>query len=129
MPTPFLQVVLQRHKMDCAVACLAMILGLSYEDVLVAFKHHVIRQGATIRQIQAAAKSLGRPLVWSRRVGDLETDTGVLAVKSTQWSHDHLVILKEGLIVDTDATVWDVDVFLAAYEATPISILRVEEAG
>lgn len=121
-----MQVVLQRHRMDCSVACLAMLFGLPYEDVLVAFAHHVIKQGATIRQTQAAAKFLQRKLVWSRKLGDLETDTGVLVVSSAQWRHDHMVVLKDGLIIDTDATIWDQDVFFAVYEATPISILRLE---
>ena len=125
--TPFLNVIIQRHNNDCSVACLAMLLGLSYEQVMVAFKHNVVRHGSTIRQLQGACRTLGRKLVWSRRLGDLETDTGVLCVRSSKWPHDHLVVLKEGMIIDTDATVWEQDVFLAAYEAKPVSILRLEE--
>ena len=126
---PFLQIVVQRHVMDCSVACLAMLLGKSYEDALMAFDYNVMREGATIRQVKAAAKYLGSPLVWSRKIGDLETDTGILCVRSAHWPNaDHLVVLKDGLIVETDATIWDQDVYMAAYEATPISIMRVEGA-
>jgi hypothetical protein len=112
--------------MDCAVACLAMLFGLAYEDVLIAFTHHVITEGATIRQVKAAARRLQRKLVWSRKLGDLDADMGVLAVRSDRWHTDHLVVLKEGLIIDTDATIWDYDVFLSVYAATPVSILRLE---
>ena len=91
-----------------------------------AFDYNVMREGATIRQVKAAAKYLGVKLTWSRKLGDLETETGVLCVKSQKWCADHLVVIKDGLIVDTDATVWDQDVFMAAYEAVPISIMRVE---
>jgi ABC-type bacteriocin/lantibiotic exporter with double-glycine peptidase domain len=125
--TPFLSIVVQRHKSDCSVACLAMLLGLSYEEVLVAFRHNVIAKGATTRQILGAASRLGRPLRWTRKV-DLEADTGLLALDSKKWPQQHLVVLKDELIVDSDATVWDADVYLAAYEAVPLSIIKAEAA-
>lgn len=127
MHAPTLQVIPQRHDMDCGVACLAMLLGKSYEDVLMSFKHNVVRSGVTLRQLRHAAKRLGFCLSWSRKLGDLDTETGILCVRSVKWRNDHLVVLKDGMIVDTDATIWDQDVFMAAYEATPVSILRVEE--
>ena len=108
--------------MDCAVACLAMFCGVSYEQALLA-SGAVLEKGMQTRKIQATARRLGRPLKFCRTV-DLETDTGLLAVRSVKWKHDHLVVLKEGLVVDTDASLWDVDVFLAAYQATVLSILK-----
>jgi hypothetical protein len=115
--------------MDCAVACLAMVLGVSYEDVLMAFTHNVMREGVTIRQLRNAARRLGYRLQWTRRIGDLETGMGILCVKSPKWTGiDHLVVLKDGLIVDTDATIWDQDVFMSAYEATPTSLMTVEKS-
>jgi ABC-type bacteriocin/lantibiotic exporter with double-glycine peptidase domain len=121
--TPFLSVVPQRSRMDCGVACLAMLCGVSYERALLATRGPVLDQGMRTRQIQATARRLGRALTFCRTV-DLENDTGLLAVRSVQWPHDHLVVLKDGLIVDTDASLWDVDVFLSAYDATVLSILR-----
>lgn len=125
-PTPFLSVIPQRHAMDCAVSCLAMLLGESYEKALTAFRHNVIAQGATTNQIRAAAKVLGRSLRWRRAV-DLESDSGLLAVTSPRWPSHHLVVLKDEMVVDTDATIWEVDVFMAAYDARPLSILTVED--
>lgn len=103
-----------------------MILGKSYEETLMAFDYNVMREGATTRQVKTAARYLGFKLIWSRKLGDLDTETGIICVRSPKWPSDHLVILKDGMIVDTDATVWDQDVYMAAYEATPISIMRVE---
>lgn len=129
MSTPYLQVCIQRHPMDCAVATMAMLLNKSYEEVLVAFSHNVIAQGASIRQIQLAARKLGCRIAWRRGPLDLETDSGVLVVSGAKWKADHLVILKEGLIIDTDATIWEPDVFMAAYEARPLSLLTEEGQG
>lgn len=124
---PFLNVCIQRHKMDCAVATLSMLLGHSYEEVLLAFRHNVIKQGASIRQVQMAARRLKSRLRWSRRAVDLEHDTGIIIVSGSKWKTDHLVLLKEGLIIDTDATIWEPDVFLSAYNVTVSSILTLEE--
>lgn len=126
MSAPYLQVCIQRHPMDCAVATMAMLLNKSYEEVLVAFSHNVIAQGASIRQIQLAGRKLGCRLRWRRGPIDMETDTGMLVVSGLKWRADHLVILKEGLIIDTDATIWEPDVFMAAYEARPLSVLTTE---
>lgn len=126
-PTPFLQVVPQRHQFDCAVACLAMLVGQDYETVLLAFNSLApLVMGVRTRDIKRAAKVLGHQLRFTRRV-DLEHDTGLLAVRSAKWKTEHLVVLKEGLVVDTDATIWDADVFLAAYEATVLSLLTKED--
>lgn len=127
MSAPYLRVCIQRHPMDCAVATMAMLLDKSYEEVLVAFSHNVIVQGASIRQMQLAARKLGHRLCWRRGPIDLETDTGILAISGMKWKADHVVVLKEGLIIDTDATIWEPDVFMAAYEARPLSILTTEE--
>ena len=127
MYTPSLSIIAQRTAMDCAVACLAMLCGVEYEVALAAFRHNVSARGATIRQLQQAARRLKTTLVWSRRRVDVETETGLLCVRSAQWPNDHLVVLKEGQIIDTDWTLWDADVFLAAYKAKPISFLTFKE--
>ncbi len=122
MTSPFLTVIPQRHGMDCGVACLAMLLNVSYELALLAFRKH---EQIIVRDVQTAARRLGTRLRFRRKF-DLETDTGILGVRSPKWDYEHLVVLRDGLVFDTDATVWDVDVFLAAYDATPLSLLVAE---
>jgi hypothetical protein len=123
MSTPILQVVLQRHPLDCAVACLAMLLNVSYEAALLAMGRF---NGAYIREIKAAAKRLGHPLRSTRKF-DLDQDTGILAVRSAKWKTDHVVVLKDGLIVDTDGSIWDHDVYVSVNAITPLSLLVMVE--
>ncbi len=123
--TPFLSVIPQRHKTDCSVACLAMLLGVSYEKALLALKvERVLTHGVMVRHVLQAAKRLGQPLKFRRKF-DLETDTGILGVRSEKWPMEHLVVLKDGFIVDTDATVWEADVYISAYQAKAISLLTL----
>lgn len=123
MSTPLLRVVRQRHKADCGVACLAMLLNVPYEVSLLAFRKH---ENIYIRDVQTAARRLGVRLRLQRKF-DMETDTGILGMRSPQWDYDHLVVLKEGLVVDTDLSLWDVDVFLSTYEAQALSLLVIAE--
>ncbi len=126
MPTA-LSIVSQRTAGDCAVACLAMLLGLSYERVRVAFRRQVERDGASVWQIQAAAERLHRRLRW-RTLVDLETSTGILWVRSAQWrDKHHLVLLKDGHVINTDATLFDVDVYLSVYHAKVEGMLVLVE--
>ncbi len=125
--TPFLQIVPQRHSSDCAVACLAMLLGVSYEAALLAMrKPQAMTCGVKVRDILAAARRLKRPLRFRRKF-DLETDTGIVGLRAAKWPSEHVAILKEGLIVDTDATIWETDCFLAAYDAKAISLLTLQD--
>jgi ABC-type bacteriocin/lantibiotic exporter with double-glycine peptidase domain len=129
MDAPILRVVLQRHSHDCGVACLAMLCGVSYENALVAIAQdqpNVCAVGLWTAEIKKAAKRLGFRLTVKRRI-DLETDTGILNMSSAKWHTDHVVILREGLIVETDGTLWEPDVFLRHHEAR-IGTLLVAEA-
>lgn len=123
-----IRLVLQRTKRDCAVACLASMTGQSYEKTLMAFKHPVYDQGASIRQIQDAARRLGFFSQWSRKV-DFENGQGLLAIgfKEYKVNCDHMVILVSGHIIDLEdpATLWDADDYLEAYKAHALSIITV----
>jgi ABC-type bacteriocin/lantibiotic exporter with double-glycine peptidase domain len=122
MDTPILQVQLQRTPMDCGVAVLAMLLGKSYEGVLVvagSVQPFVLISGMYQKDMRKVARLFG----FSTRVLkcpkiDLEEDTGALAVESPTWNDGlHMVVLKNGLIFDTDGSVWDQEVFRSVYQA------------
>jgi hypothetical protein len=100
-----------------------MLLNVSYEQSLLAFRKH---EQIVVRDVRTAARRLGVRLHILRKF-DLDTDTGILGVRSPKWDYEHLVVLKDGLVFDTDATVWDADVFLAAYDAKVLSLLTVKE--
>lgn len=128
MEAPIIRVVTQRHGNDCSVACLAMLLGVSYENALVAIAQDepdVCMNGVWARHLYRAAKRLGYRLT-RKRVVDLETDTGLLRVFNKKLSH--LVVLKQGLIFDTDACVYDADVYVSTYKVRFGSLYVAEAA-
>ena len=116
---------LQREAADCGIAALSMLLGVSYEDVLRATtltdRSHG-RKGLWTRTLQRIAKRLGYTLL-VRRTFDLEQDYGLLRLP------DHAAILRNGLVIDTDATVWDADEYLAVRQVKQANcqLLVVEE--
>lgn len=122
-----MRVIAQRYQMDCAVACLAMLVGVSYEESLLSFDHMVHREGASIARIKAAAKRLGHPLKWARRVVNLEEETGMLCINPKGDRSWHMVILWSGHIVDTDYTIWETDVYLKTNPARVVGILTLVE--
>jgi hypothetical protein len=129
MSLPFVNLVIQRGKADCGIASLAMLLGLQYEDVFAVAitkkypsPHH---RGMYSRQIIATAKRLGTTLTL-RRTWDLESSCGLLTVEKTDKQPDefaqHLVLLKFGLIFDTDGIVWECDDYFRQLGFRPVSI-------
>jgi hypothetical protein len=106
---PVLRVVTAREHSDCAIVALAMYLGASYEDVLRAVtlseKHHG-KRGLWSTGIIRAAKALGHTLK-RRRYVDLDNDYGILRLP------EHAAVLRNGLVIDCDGTVWDADAYLS----------------
>ena len=128
---PIVQIQVQRAEGDCAIVALSMYLGIGYEDVLAAAvkvtgrrAHH---SGLFTRDMKAAAKRLGTPLIL-KRVFDLDSACGVLALRRTttqgeKHQEEHAVLLRAGLVFDTDGTVWELETFLAHYEYRVLSLL------
>lgn len=129
MDAPILRMVLQRHPRDCGVAVLAMLCGVSYEEALVAVSAEapmVLTHGLTTQQLVGAARRLGYRLRRTKRY-DVETDTGALCVQNPRWPTDHLVVLAEDRIIETDGLLWEPDTFFKHYHAKP-GVLFVAEA-
>lgn len=130
MDAPILRVEIQRTMMDCSIAVLAMLLGRSYEEVLQTASRiipNVLECGSTWPEMRKVAKKLGYTTKIKKgpRIS-LTDDVGALSVRAENWKSDHLVVLKEGLIVDTDGTIWDVDVFLSSHHARSLSLMVFE---
>ncbi len=130
MDAPILRVELQRTEMDCGIATLAMLTGESYEEVLVIAAQiapTLLQSGMTWVQMKKVARKLGfGAKVKRKRAIDLENDTGILCVNSPKWKADHVVVLREGLIIDTDGSLWEPTVFLSAHSAKVMSLLVLE---
>lgn len=127
MQAPTLKIIASRAPSDCAVCCIAMLCGLTYDKALEGFHHNVSVMGATGHQIIKASKRLKRPLKWKKAPIDVENQTGVLMIEAAKWDFNHLVVLKEGQVIDTDSTLWDVDIFLETYKAKPVGLFTLRE--
>lgn len=111
----------QRGGNDCAVAALAMLLGVDYLAVLHACEkrhYHVHKQGLTSNGIVKIAAGFKLPL-GNRRVLNLPEDgVGILTVR--RGNTYHAVLFFHGLICDPcDGVVWEGDTFLKVSRYKP----------
>ena len=128
MNLPLVSMIPQRHIGDCGVAALAMLLGVTYEDALLALGSEVpsvLRRGVWFTELQRAAARLGVTLV-QKRTYDLELAEGILQIIYKP-KVEHVVVLREGLFFDTDFTVWKPDEFLKAKRAKAGALLVRED--
>lgn len=105
-------VVRPEEGADCAIICLSFFfLGEPYDDVLRVVAHvdkDMGKAGLTTRQIKKVAKALGHPLRTKKRV-NFDDDYGILMFTN------HVVVLRNGLIFDTNGTVMDYQDYALAY--------------
>lgn len=123
-PAPVNRIESRRQSDDCAVWAIAVYLGLPYEQVfskMMKKDRHRGRNGLGVATMQRIAQSLGHPLMLKKRSEDLHEEYAILLVE------DHAVVLRNGLVFDTDATVWDVDEWLRAEDYTCCGLLVAEE--
>lgn len=115
---------MQRSTIDCAIACLTMLLGLPYADI--AAKVRLRGRGLSGEQMRRAAKTLGRPLRWESRttVEDL-TQPAILVFRDTTTRDYHAVIWVSGTVYDPATGDWwtDDDIFLAHHTAEMVGAL------
>lgn len=119
----------QRHPADCGPAALAMYLGVSYEDVLLAIGSDVtdlLRRGMWFTELTRAAAKFGVTL--KRKVQwDADVDEGIAQIRFRSGPH-HVVLLRAGLFFDTDFTVWEPSDLLKEKRGRPGSLLmRVDD--
>lgn len=116
-----------REASDCAVAALAMFLGISYEDALRATvevdRRHQGRVGLMVSQIKRIAAAFGTTLKLKKTVDD--DDYGILILT------DHALVVRNGLAFDPafeGVAVWDLDDYIkaASRRRTTISGRRVK---
>jgi len=118
---------------NIGLEALAMLIGHSYEDI---FAKTVSKScptphlsGMKTRDIVRVAKKF-QVVLRLLRTWDLENSTGLLTVERLHKEKDefeqHLVLLKFGLIFDTDGTVWEPETYFSQHEFRPVSIL-IEE--
>lgn len=128
-PLPPAYIKFQRqngHNPDCAVASLAMLFSVNYEEALAACiqaNADVLEHGMTWSEMREAADILGGQVKLLRRGQyDIEEATGLLNVKNGV--EDHAVLLWAGRIVEGNGELWlDPDDYLRHYKHQPYSLL------
>lgn len=105
--------VVQKDSWDCGVACLRMLLGVSYADVRERIRYKNPR-GLSVREMKRIAKDLGHPLT-ERRSGEGETPGMGILVLAPRCGrgNGHYVMAAKGAIYNpADNNIWtDRDAF------------------
>lgn len=117
----FHQLHQQRGKRDCGVACLATLLGRSYEEVLLAtftISPNVLKKGIYSSDLQKIAATFKTELKRRPAPVDLDDRTGILEVKLKS-GREHFVFLANGLVFDPEelGQAWDVNTYVKHHKA------------
>ena len=122
------RMVQQRHDADCTVAALAMLLSVSYEEALLVMNDpRVLSEGAYLTQIVTAADYFGVTLRKLTR-WKVETHEGIARVNfKKDTTRPHVVVVRRGLLFDTNNEVWTPDAYLAEQRATFGTLLQIVE--
>jgi hypothetical protein len=106
--------IMQKDIADCAVAALAMYLGLSYQHVfsVIPKRAHVGSEGLSRRQRQHVARKCGWRLKAKAAVD--EDDIGLLELERPDKSARHIAVYAKGTIYDPACGLWftDLDAYL-----------------
>lgn len=130
-----IRIVPMRHRHDCVVCCLAMLLDISYDAALLAVSK--VRpdgpgaSGLYWTDAKRAAKQLNHNLRVHRGRKDWDNLTGILACEPLPGSEEtvtHAVLVLRGLVIDPfHGEVWDdLDTYLTAnkYKATSLLVRK-----
>lgn len=115
MGAPIMRIEARRQSNDCAAWALATYLGVPYEAVwghVVKLDRSKGRYGLHTKTILRIAEALGRPLLKVGPSGINEDSYGVLMVSHPK--NGHAAVVRNGLVFDTDSTVWDLPSWLEA---------------
>ena len=127
-------IIPQRQANDCGISCLAMLLGVSYEEASRAIREinpkSMAKNGLYIKELEQAGRLLGGSFKRRRKI-DLESDTGILRLAHADHPHrmGHFVILQDGRIIDPadGGMVWDTLTYLEAHKFVPKTLLTLKK--
>ena len=123
---PVSRVVVAREAADCAIASIATYLGVTYEDVLRAVVREDTaegRAGLTTEEMIAVSGRLGTVLrfVPRKAIEEIEDVYGIAL-----W-RDHAAVVRNGLIVEVDGSIWEFEVYQRATRRRLCGVLIADE--
>lgn len=133
----FIELSIQRESGDCTIACLHMLIGKSYQDVIKAAPPRAHKAGMTCKAMIETAAKLG-VVLRMRRKFDIHEDTGILTLLPRPKHNpgpiardEHVVLLLKGQVYDAfNGRIWfDTDIFLKHERYTPGTLLAVESGS
>lgn len=117
------RVIPARTDWDCGIATLSMLTNVPYEEVLAAAGRiaPVERRGLWLHEIITISDELGVPLK-RKRTYNPATSVGILHVFDK--GNYHVCILWQGMVIETDGTIWrEWETYLATRKWKPGSLL------
>ena len=123
-----IETIFQKTEGDCAIAALAMLLGVPYvtvSETALTIKEDPLRDGLYISDIQRVAKKLGQALQSVKPASiNLSEETGILFLRRPAYAHT--VVLFQGVVYNpSDGMLWDLDTFVHTNKYRIVRLLRV----
>lgn len=127
----FIELAFQRESGDCCIACLHMLAGKSYHDVIASAPLGAHKKGMTNRAVIETAAKCGLALTMRRRF-DIHEDTGILTlIPDPPYNpghikrDEHVVLLLKGMVYDAyNGRLWfDAAVYLKHERYRPGTLL------
>ena len=125
---------MQKDAWDCGLACLEMLTGVPYPELLKHTRKYRKPQGLSNRQMLSIARKVGAPLRYSQKVTELSV--GILDLQRPEGANPacagdangewegHFAILAKGMVYNPGAGVWWMEVadFLAHHRWQVVGI-------
>ena len=125
-------VVAKRGEADCAIAAMATIFRLSFEEVLVAavkISPTVWRTGLSCNEMLKVAKRLKVKATWATQF-DPSAAVGVLCISYNDVPREHCVVLVDGWVLDPECDpvqLWRYADYCAVQKAYGTFLMQVAE--
>lgn len=127
----FIEPLINREMGDCALTCLVMWTGRSYQEVIAACPPGAHKKGMWNRDVIKAAATLGATLERKRKF-NLHEDDGILMLNPvpSKGRPSHTVVLLDGMVLDPyNGRLWlEVDIYLKTERYKTGELLREAEA-
>ncbi len=85
-----MKLVRQKHKLDCGVACMAMLLKCTYNEVIIYFKQDFSCQDMDESDLQCAIEQYGRKMIIHKDI-DLTKDSIFIIPSLNNINKEHAV--------------------------------------